>query len=57
MPISAEIERMIISQGSSAEIKKQAVVEGMLTLRSSALEKLKRGITTVSEVLAVTTTR
>ncbi len=54
MPISPEIERMIISRGSSAEIKKQAMAEGMLTLRSAALEKLKKGITTVSEVLAVT---
>jgi type IV pilus assembly protein PilB len=55
MPISAEIERMIISQASSAEIRKQAIAEGMLTLRSAALEKLKKGITTVGEVLAVTT--
>jgi len=55
MPISAEIERMIISGASSAEIKKQAIAEGMLTLRSAALEKLRKGITTVGEVLAVTT--
>ena len=55
MPISSEIERMIISGASSAEIKKQAIAEGMLTLRSAALEKLRKGITTVGEVLAVTT--
>ena len=55
MPISPEIERMIVSGASSAEIKKQAIAEGMLTLRTAALEKLKKGITTVSEVLAVTT--
>jgi type IV pilus assembly protein PilB len=55
MPISPEIEKMIISRASSTEIKKQAIAEGMLTLRSAALEKLKKGITTVSEVLAVTT--
>ena len=55
MPISPEIERMIIAQGSSAEIKQKAMAEGMLTLRSAALEKLKKGITTVGEVLAVTT--
>ncbi len=54
MPISSEIERMIISKASSAEIKQQAVAEGMLTLRAAALEKLKEGITTVREVLAVT---
>lgn len=55
MPISSEIERMIVSQASSAEIKKQAIAEGMLPLRVAALEKLKRGVTTVSEVLTVTT--
>lgn len=54
MPISSEIERMIISKASSADIKQQATAEGMLTLRAAALEKLKNGITTVSEVLAVT---
>ncbi|MCK4385500.1 MAG: type IV-A pilus assembly ATPase PilB [candidate division Zixibacteria bacterium] len=55
MPVSPEIERMIVSGASSAEIKKQAIAEGMLTLRTAALEKIKKGITTVSEVLAVTT--
>jgi type IV pilus assembly protein PilB len=54
MPISSEIERMIISKASSADIKHQAMAEGMLTLRVAALEKLKSGITTVGEVLAVT---
>ena len=54
MPISMEIERIIVAQASSAEIKKQAIAEGMSTLREAALEKLKKGITTVSEVLAVT---
>jgi len=54
MPISPEIERMIISKASSPDIRQQAMAEGMLTLRAAALEKVKKGITTVSEVLAVT---
>ncbi len=54
MPVTSEIERMIISKASSADIKRQAIEEGMLTLRAAALVKLKNGITTVSEVLAVT---
>ncbi len=54
MPISPEIERMIISKASSPDIRQQAMGEGMLTLRAAALEKVKKGITTVSEVLAVT---
>jgi type IV pilus assembly protein PilB len=54
MPITSEIERMVVSNASSAEIRKLAISEGMLTLRSAALEKLRKGITTVGEVLAVT---
>jgi len=55
MPVTPEIEARIISQASSADIRQHAIEEGMLTLRAAALEKLRKGITTVSEVLAVTT--
>jgi type IV pilus assembly protein PilB len=54
MPLSSNIERMILSGASSAEIREQAIKEGMLTLRTASLEKLKQGITTVEEVLSVT---
>ena len=54
MPISPEIERMIIAKASNPDIRQQAIAEGMLPLRLAALEKLKKGITTVAEVLAVT---
>lgn len=54
MPITSEIERMVVSNASSAEIRKLAISEGMFTLRVAALEKLRKGITTVGEVLAVT---
>lgn len=54
MPMSPEIERMIIAKASNPDIKQQAIAEGMLPLRLAALEKLKKGITTVAEVLAVT---
>ncbi len=54
MPISPEIERMIIAKASNPDIKQQAIAEGMLPLRWAAVEKLKKGITTVAEVLAVT---
>ncbi len=55
MPMSPTIERMILSKASSVEVRQQAITEGMLTLRIAALEKLKQGITTLGEVLAVTT--
>jgi type IV pilus assembly protein PilB len=54
MPISAEISEMILNRCSSTEIKEQAVKEGMLTLRSDAIVKLKLGITSIEEVLRET---
>lgn len=54
MPMSPAIERMILSKASSVEVREQAITEGMLTLRIAALEKLKKGITTVGEVLSAT---
>jgi type IV pilus assembly protein PilB len=55
MPISSEIREMILNRCSTAEIKEQAVVEGMLTLRADGIMKLKQGVTSVEEVLKETT--
>lgn len=54
MPLTREVERLILSRASSQDLKEQAKIEGMLTLRDAALEKLKNGITSVEEVLAAT---
>ncbi len=54
MPISSTIERMIVEGASSAQIKEKGIEQGMLTLRSAGLEKLKLGITSVEEVVAET---
>jgi len=54
MPMSPAIERMILAKASNMDIRQQAITEGMLTLRTAALEKLKKGVTTVAEVMAVT---
>jgi type IV pilus assembly protein PilB len=55
MPITLEIEKMIMEGKSSQDIKEYAVANGMLTLRMAAIEKIKKGITTVEEVIAETT--
>jgi type IV pilus assembly protein PilB len=55
MPVTRDVERMILSKASSQDLKDQAKEEGMLTLRDAAIEKLKKGITSVEEVLAATT--
>jgi len=55
MPITPEIEKMIMEGKSSQEINEYAVANGMLTLRMAAIEKLKNGITSIEEVIAETT--
>jgi type IV pilus assembly protein PilB len=54
MPISPAIRELVLERASASEIKKVAIAQGMLTLRRDALEKLKRGMTTVEEVLKET---
>jgi type IV pilus assembly protein PilB len=53
MPISEEIERMIIEQQSIVAIERQAVEQGMRTLRQDGLRKALAGFTTLEEVLRV----
>ncbi|MCK4303325.1 MAG: Flp pilus assembly complex ATPase component TadA, partial [Candidatus Eisenbacteria sp.] len=54
MPISGTIREMIIKQSSTPEIKRQALKEGMISLRMDGLLKLKTGITSAEEVLKET---
>jgi type IV pilus assembly protein PilB len=48
--MSETLKEFVLNGASSAEIKKEAVRQGMLTLRRSALNKFMDGITTLSEV-------
>ena len=52
--VSEEIQELILVGASAREIKRKAVEEGMLTLRHSGLTKLKKGLTTIEEVLRET---
>jgi type IV pilus assembly protein PilB len=54
MPISEEIQRIILRDGSSLDIGAQAELEGVRSLRQSGLSKVKLGMTSLEEVLAVT---
>ncbi|QID18509.1 type IV-A pilus assembly ATPase PilB [Nitrogeniibacter mangrovi] len=54
MPISEEIQRIIMNNGNSMDIAAQAELEGVSDLRRSGLRKVKAGITSLSEVLATT---
>ena len=54
MPITPRIQRLIHDGSASQEIKKEALNDGMLTLRDYGIKKLGRGETTFDEVLAAT---
>lgn len=53
MPITEEVERLVIDQRSTEEIQKVAVMQGMLTLRDDGLRKVGQGLTTLEEVFRV----
>ena len=53
MPMTEEVERMIIEGGSVEEIHRIAVAQGMVALRQSGLRKAIEGETTLEEVLRV----
>ena len=54
MPISEEMQRIILADGSALDIAEQARREGVRSLRDSALQKVRIGVTSLEEVLAVT---
>jgi type IV pilus assembly protein PilB len=54
MPMREEVREFVLNGASSAEIKREAMRLGMLSLRQSGLARLRDGTTTVEEVLRVT---
>jgi type IV pilus assembly protein PilB len=54
MPITEEIQRIILKGGSALDIAQQSMREGVRTLRESGLLKVKQGVTSLEEVLSVT---
>ncbi|MBN1603454.1 MAG: type IV-A pilus assembly ATPase PilB [Chitinispirillaceae bacterium] len=55
LPIDQSIQELIISKAPPFTIKSKAIADGMATLRSSGLEKMNAGITTIEEVIGATT--
>jgi len=54
MPITEEIQRIILSQGNAVDIAHQAQRDGVRDLRQSGLIKVRAGATTLEEVISVT---
>jgi len=55
MPISPDLRNNILHGGSSDEIAKMARAENMITLRQDGIEKIKKGVTTIEELMRETT--
>jgi general secretion pathway protein E len=54
MLMDEDIRRLTIANADALELTKAAIKGGMITLRDDGFEKVKAGITTISEVLRVT---
>ena len=54
MKLNEHIKQCILQELSSADLKKEAVKSGMSTLRTSAITKMKQGLTTAEEVIRIT---
>lgn len=54
MEMDDELKTLILAKALPAEIKKEAMGKGMLSLRGSGLCKIKEGVTTIEEVLRET---
>jgi type IV pilus assembly protein PilB len=53
MPMTSALRRLVLARASGEEIAAQAVAEGMITLWEDGLAKVRRGLTTMAEVVRV----
>ncbi len=54
MAMTSALRRMVLKGASTEELRDEAVKEGMLTLRTDGMVKVKRGITSLEEVVKET---
>ncbi|HEX9581371.1 MAG TPA: type IV-A pilus assembly ATPase PilB [Gemmatimonadales bacterium] len=54
MSLTPELRRLILRSASTTEMQEQAVKDGMLTLRMDGIEKIKKGVTSLEEVVKET---
>lgn len=50
--MSSEMEKLVVDHDTTTEIQKEAVAEGMITMRQDGFLKSLEGITTIEEVIA-----
>jgi type IV pilus assembly protein PilB len=54
MPMHESIRELVLNGSSSTDIKREAAKLGVVSLRGSALARLREGVTTIEEVMRVT---
>ncbi len=54
MEMSEQLREMVLMGANAVELKRQALQEGMITLRRSGLVKISNGVTTIEEVVRET---
>jgi type IV pilus assembly protein PilB len=53
MSVNEEIERLAVARATSDEIARVAIADGMTSLRDDGWLKVRRGLTSIEEVLRV----
>jgi type IV pilus assembly protein PilB len=54
MGMTDQLRELILSGASAIELKRQAIADGMKTLRQSGIDKVADGVTSIEEVMRVT---
>jgi type IV pilus assembly protein PilB len=54
MEMTEALRERVLTGGTALDVRRQALAEGMITLRASGLEKVRQGITSLEEVLRET---
>jgi type IV pilus assembly protein PilB len=54
MPMSDPIRTLVVERASADDVRRMAIEQGMRTMRTDGFEKVKNGITSISEVARVT---
>jgi type IV pilus assembly protein PilB len=54
LPITPVIQELIVAKAPPFTIQNKAIEEGMISLRSAGMEKLKAGLTSIGEVVSAT---
>jgi len=55
MPMTKELQKLVIEGASALEIEELACQQGMKTLRQEAIDRMFEGITTIDQVITETT--